>query len=78
VTTSEVVLQGALDHADGRTPTDEAIEDLLTRSRGSRVSVVLAHQEANRRLTESPSTDSLVRVVELLDETLERGKWALD
>lgn len=70
--TANVVREKALSLAEGRTPSEEAVRELLESCRDKRVPVVLARQQLLKDL-EAPASDPVVsRAAELLDLVLER------
>lgn len=70
--TANVVREKAVSLAEGGTPTDEAVRELLDYCHDKRVPVVLARQQLLKDL-EAPASDPVVsRAAELLDLVLER------
>lgn len=73
--TADALIEKAMTHAGLRTERDEAVDDLLAVCGDNRVAVVRARREISERSEEEPGDTSVVRALELLDETLRRGPW---
>lgn len=70
--TADVVREKAVALAEGSTPTEEAVRELLEYCHEKRVPVVLARQQLLRDLEATTSDPVMSRAAELLDRVLER------
>ena len=76
MTTAEEVANAALELARARRELDDAVAEVIARSGGRRVAVVLAQRELMRRIDEDPADSDAARALELVEVALERGNWA--
>jgi hypothetical protein len=76
MTTAEEMRETALRLARDRRELDDAVAELVQRSGGRRVSVVLARRDLMQRLDEDPADADAARALEFVEVTLDRGDWA--
>jgi hypothetical protein len=76
MTTAEDVRETALGLARDRRQLDDAVAELVQRSGGRRVAVVLARRDLMQRIDEDPADADAARALELVEVTLDRGNWA--
>jgi hypothetical protein len=77
MTTAEEVKETALHLARDHRELDEAVAELVQRSGGRRVAVILARRELMQRIDEDPADADAARALELVEVTLDRGDWAV-
>ncbi|HYT78314.1 MAG TPA: hypothetical protein VEQ37_03480 [Actinomycetota bacterium] len=76
MTTAEEMRETALRLARDRRQLDDAVAELVQRSGGRRVAVVLARRDLMQRIDEDPADADAARALELVEVTLDRGNWA--